>query len=89
MAKIKLTAQEQILKAFPDMKISGSGTITVCNPFSGREAELTPEGYALYWKVKISEASYNRNPSKGYRDFRKSLDLFRKLYPSEYMTLLD
>jgi len=88
MAKIKLTAKEQVLKAFPDLDMPSREQV-VQNPFSGREATLSPEGYALYWKVKMSEASYNRNPSKGYRDFRKSLDLFRKLYPSEYMTLLD
>lgn len=91
MAKPKLTALEEIKKAFPLMQISGIGGIAR-NPFSGETEILTAEGLALYNAVKYYEVVYNSEfpPSKqAYRDFRKSLDLFRKLYPSEYMTLLD
>ena len=55
----------------------------VTNPFSGREEVLTPLGVALYDYIKGCEITGN------YSDFDTARYLFAKLYPSEYMTLLD
>lgn len=88
MAKIKLAPKVEILKKFPDMEFPKESDY-VYNPFSGQGTQLTPEALALYHKVKSSEILYHRDSKKGYKPFRTSLDLFRKLFPSEYMVLLD
>jgi len=91
MAKPKATPKEAIQKAFPGMYIPQTGGY-VRNPYSGQGTDLSAEAYALYYAVKQFEQEYNRsfNPTpKAYRNFRKSLDLFRKFFPNEYMVLLD
>ncbi len=87
MAKPKLTPREEILKKFPNLQIGIGGIAR--NPYSGQSVELSAEASALYELVKGAEIVYNYNPAKGYKDFRKGLDLFRKLFPDEYMVLLD
>ena len=55
----------------------------ITNPFSGREVVLPPLGVALYDYIKGCEQLRN------YTDFDTARYLFAKLYPSEYMQLLD
>ena len=55
----------------------------VTNPFSGATVILPPLGVALHDYIKGCEITGN------YSDFDTARYLFAKLYPSEYMTLLD
>ena len=55
----------------------------VTNPFSGREVTLEPLGVALHDYIKGCEITGN------YKNFDTARYLFAKLYPSEYMILLD
>ena len=55
----------------------------ITNPFSGDSVELDGTGVALYDYIKGCEAM------NLHTKMNQGLTLFRKLYPSEYMTLLD
>lgn len=55
----------------------------IANPFSGREVTLPPLGVALYDYIKGCEITGN------YKMFDTARLLFAKLYPDEYMILLD
>ena len=61
----------------------GQTTEAVVNPYSGAREVLTPLGVALYDYIKGCEMTGN------YKNFDTARYLFAKLYPSEYMTLLD
>ena len=61
----------------------GTKSENVTNPFSGESVELDATGVALYDFIKGCEITNLHDK------MQQALRLFRKLYPSEYMTLLD
>jgi hypothetical protein len=77
---MKLNKTEQKLV---DQLHLGQTTEAVVNPYSGVRVVLTPLGVALYDYVKGCEMTGN------YKNFDTARYLFAKLYPSEYMQLLD
>jgi hypothetical protein len=80
VTEIKLSKKDQ---ALIDSLLIGTQNETVTNPFSGKSVELTPQGVALYDFIKGSEAlNLGEKLAQG-------LYIFRKLYPNEYMDLLD
>lgn len=78
--KVKLSKTDQ---SIIDELVIGTKNETVENPWSGATCELDARAVALYDFIKGSEAL------RLHQKQRKGLDVFRKLYPSEYMTLLD
>jgi hypothetical protein len=78
--EIKLSAKDQ---ALIDSLQIGTEKEIVTNPFSGDKAELEPEAVALYEFIKGSEAL------KLYKKLQQGLNIFRRKWPNEYMTLLD
>jgi hypothetical protein len=83
MAKeLKLCKRDQTL--IEGLNLTGNGnTYKTTNPYSGASELLDERGARLYEYVKNAE----RNSK--WTDLNKGLSLFRKLYPSEYYTLLD
>jgi len=81
MAKaIKLSKRDQTLIDSLDI---GTESEVVKNSWSGNSCTLDARGVALHDFIKGSEAL------NLYNKLEQGLRLFRKLYPSEYMTLLD
>jgi len=76
----KLTKTQQAL--ISELEI-GTESETVTNPYSGKSVLLTPIGVALYDFIKGCEMLHN------YKNFDNARYAFQKLFPSEYMTLLD
>ena len=76
----KLNKKEQ---ALIDSLAIGTKSEFITNPYSGDGVELDATGVALHDFIKGSEAL------NLYDKLRLGLDTFRKLYPNEYMTLLD
>ena len=84
MAKqVKLCKRDETLIGSLDFNRDSTETTTVQNPYSGESCQLEARGVALYEFVKGSEALSH------WDKLQKGLTLFRKLYPSEYYTLLD
>ena len=79
MAKVKLSKRDETLLS--QLAIGKPESIT--NPFSGASVVLDGRGVALYDYVKGCEVTGL------WTKLNQGLTLFRKLYPSEYMTLLD
>lgn len=77
---MKLNKTEQKLV---DQLHLGQTTEAIVNPFSGVRVVLVPLGVALYDYIKGCELTGN------YKNFDTARYLFAKLYPSEYMQLLD
>ncbi len=89
--EIKFNKREQ--KLVDSLKI-GPNSESVANAFSGERVVLTPLGVALHDIIKGLEFLINREASqtkaaKMISQFDLARNLFRKLYPDEYMTLLD
>jgi len=83
MKAIKLGKKDEALVASLDYDRTSSAKETVINPFSRQSCELEPLGVALYDYVIGAEAL-------GLHDNKcKAINVFRKLYPDEYYTLLD
>jgi len=80
MKNINLNKTEQ--KLIESLHL-GQCTEAIVNPFSGVRVVLPPLGVALYDYIKGCELLGN------YTDFDTARYLFAKLYPSEYMELLD
>lgn len=81
--KVKLSKKDEALFATLSYDRNATETEKVRNPYSGDSCELEPRGVALYDFIKGCE-------ELGYYDkMQQALTLFRKLYPSEYYTLLD
>jgi hypothetical protein len=83
MAKTKLSKRDETLISKLDFDRDETEKVSVQNPFSGDSCLLDTRGVALYEYVKGSEALSQ------WDNLQKGLTLFRKLYPSEYYTLLD
>lgn len=82
-----LTPEE---KAFFDELWIGTEKEVVENPYTKVQHELEPEAVALYDFIKGQEISLNQKYSeKGQDMFVFALGLFAKLWPTEYMDLLD
>ena len=84
---LKMTNKEKILQQFPDLKILDKGEI-IKNKFSDTECYLEPEAVALYDFIQGSElmvSIFNWKPELMY----KAINLFRELWPTEYLILLD
>ena len=81
--KVKLSKRDETLFASLDYNRNATKKVTVTNPYSGDSCELEPRGAALHDFIKGCEmlALYSK--------MQQALTLFRKLYPSEYYTLLD
>ena len=77
---MKLNKTEQ--KLVDQLEI-GQHDEQISNPFSGREVTLPPLGVALHDYIKGCEITGN------YKQFDTARYLFAKLYPNEYMILLD
>lgn len=78
--KIKVNKTEQRLL---DSLHVGECTETIVNPYSGVRVVVAPIGVALYDYIKGCEYIGN------YKHFDTARYLFAKLYPSEYIELLD
>jgi hypothetical protein len=78
--EIKLSAKDQ---ALIDSLQIGTKNEVVTNPYSGDKVELEPEAVALYDFIKGSEAL------SLYDKMQRGLNIFRRKWPNEYMTLLD
>tara|TARA_R110000796_G_scaffold1673_8_gene6996 strand:- start:1914 stop:2165 length:252 start_codon:yes stop_codon:yes gene_type:complete len=83
MAKVKLSKRDNTLIDSLDFDRDETEPVTVQNPFSGHSCELDVMGVALHDFIKGSEAM------SLWDKMEQGLTLFRKLYPSEYYTLLD
>ena len=81
--KVKLSKRDETLFASLDYDRDETSKEIVRNPYSGYSCELDPRGVALYDFIKGCEAL------NLYTKLQLALTLFRKLYPSEYYTLLD
>ena len=81
--KFNLNKKEQALinKLTFDRNKTEKETIT--NPYSEHSCQLEPQGVALYDYIKGCEELGL------YTDMHFAINLFRKLYPNEYYTLLD
>jgi hypothetical protein len=81
--KVKLNKTETNLISQLSFNRESTEKQTITNPYSGFSCELDSQGVALYDYVIGCEAMglYNK--------MSLSLNLFRKLYPDEYYTLLD
>ena len=83
MAQETLTAAEQNLINDLDWDRNSDKLISIINPYSGESCMLDAKGVALHDFIKGAEELGERNW------FNLVLPLFAKLYPSEYLTLLD
>jgi hypothetical protein len=79
----KLNKKEQELIDGLSFDRNSTEKESVKNPYSGDSCELDARGVALHDFIKGSEALGL------YQKMQLGLTLFRKLYPSEYFTLLD
>lgn len=67
----------------------------VSNPYTGEEAELSPEELSMYDFIKGAEMVLNRgifdtkSRNKLISEFQRGIDWFRRSNPSAYMILLD
>ena len=77
---MKLNKTEQ--KLVNELEI-GTQSEEIRNPFSGRSVTLKPLGVALYDYINGCQMTGN------YKYFDTARYLFAKLYPDEYMILLD
>ena len=78
--EIKLSEKDQ---ALIDALQIGTKNEVVTNPYSGDKVELEPEAVALYDFIIGSEAI------NLYNKMQRGLNIFRRKWPNEYMTLLD
>lgn len=76
--KLNKTEQKLINELF-----IGTESEEVRNPFSGRSVTLEPLAVALHDYIKGCEITGN------YKQFDTARYLFARLYPNEYMILLD
>ena len=81
--QVKLSKKDEALFASLSYNRNSTEKKTVKNPYSGESCELEPRGVALYDFIIGCEAL------SLYNKMQQGLTLFRKLYPSEYYTLLD
>lgn len=82
----KLSAADQ--KLISELEI-GKDSEVVRNPFSGDEVLLEPKAVALHDFIKGSEVLIAQGNSKLIGNFDRARNIFRKLYPNAYSTLLD
>lgn len=61
----------------------------VKNPYTQEEFLLQPKAVALYDLIKGCESSIGGGETKLIGLFDKARNIFRKLYPNTYMSLLD
>jgi len=78
--KVKLCKRDQDLI---DSLEVGTKSETVVNPWSKDSCELEAQAVALYDYIQGAERL------NWQKELRTGLTLFRKLYPNEYMVLLD
>ena len=83
METVKLNKKETELISQLAFNRESTEKETIKNPYSGFSCELEPQGVALYDFVIGCEAM------NLYDKMNLALNLFRKLYPNEYYTLLD
>ena len=83
MAEETLTTAEQKLIDDLAWDRNSKRLISISNPYSGQSCELDERGVALHDFIKGAEDMGE------LKWFNLALPLFRKLYPSEYLTLLD
>lgn len=81
--KVKLSKRDEALIAELSFNRESTTKRSVQNPYSGDSCLIDARGEALHDYIKGCEAS------SLYDKLQKGLTLFRKLYPSEYYTLLD
>lgn len=64
---------------------------TVANPYTGEEADLSPEELSMYDFIKGAEAvmAGGMITQKLISEFQRGIDWFRRSNPSAYMVLLD
>jgi len=81
--KVKLSKRDEDL--FASLSYDRTSTVKekITNPYSEESCELEPRGVALHDFIKGCEALSH------FTKTQQALTLFRKLYPSEYYTLLD
>ena len=79
----KLSKRDEALFASLDYDRNSTEKEKLTNPYSGASAELEPRGVALYEFILGCEGFHL------YKKMQQGLTLFRRLYPSEYYTLLD
>ncbi len=89
--KIKISARAQ--KLIDSLQL-GEKPEDRTNPFSGQAVTLEPKGVALHDLIKGLELMANNEKNqiklgKIISQFDLARDIFRKLYPNEYMDLLD
>jgi hypothetical protein len=83
MAQKTLSTAEQKLINDLDWDRTSDKKVSIENPYSGQSCELDERGVALHDFIKGAEDMGE------LKWFNLALPLFRKLYPSEYLTLLD
>lgn len=84
--KKPLSKTEQQL--LDELEVKKHPTI-VYNSFSGEAVMLQPKAVALYDYIKGYELLINRGVTKNIRQFDMAKELFMKLWPNSYMSLLD
>ena len=83
MEQETLTTAEQNLINDLDWDRNSNKLVSISNPYSGQSCELDERGVALHDFIKgAEELQYDKW-------FSLSINLFAKLYPSQYYTLLD
>ena len=83
MVQETLTTAEQNLINDLDWDRKSDKLVSIENPYSGQSCMLDARGVALHDFIKGAEELGE------HKWFNLSLPLFRRLYPSEYLTLLD
>lgn len=92
MEKIELNPSEE--KLIKQLQI-GKESEEVENELSGQKVMLEPKAVALFDFIKGAEymvwmsASGGSHSTQEIKQFNVAKELFRKLYPEEYMVLLD
>ena len=81
--EVKLSAKDQTLIDGLSFNRESKIKQSISNPWTNRKCDLDARGVALYDYIKGCEAL------RLYDKQQQGLTLFRKLYPNEYMTLLD
>lgn len=71
------------------LKVDEKATLDVANVFSGEITKLNHLGVDLYNIIKNKEVAISTGKDKNISEFDRCRYLFAKLFPDEYMNLLD